>query len=195
MKCLCAMLSVVLMVVGFSLPGAADTVQPDAKVQLNDAGIKALNDSNWQLAFEKFTGALDLDPKYKLAQDNLAVAHNNYGLTLKRKPAEALAEFHKAIYLNPRSAQAHVTLENINEMIRKIGKNPKSFADRVALADAARWDSDFAGAIVEYSQALLLKDDPGVHRKLAEVYQVIGQNDKAKVEYEATETPLDSASK
>src|SRR6185437_3930872 len=138
-------------------------------IGLNNDGVKALNSSNYQLAIQKFEAALKLDPNYKLARDNLAIAHNNYGLQLRNTPAEALKQFHQALYLNMSNA---TTMQNVDGIIKMMGKDPHSFADRVALGDQARLAADFVGAIIEYSAALKLKDDAKIHVKLGDVYRV-----------------------
>ena len=51
-------------------------------------------------------------------------------------------------------------------------KNPKSFKDRVDLGDEARRSSDFEGAIIEYQEALRIKEDPKIHIKLGDVFRV-----------------------
>ena len=157
-------------------PALADQSQVDS---LNNDGAKALNSSNFQLAIQKFEEALKLDPNYKLASDNLATAYSNYGLQLRGNSHEALKQFHKALYLNRSNA---TTWQNIEGVIRLMGKNPKSFQDRVDLGDQARLAGDSIGAIIEYSAALQLKDDPKLHVKLSDAYRVHGEEDKAAQE-------------
>ncbi len=159
-------------------------------IGLNNDGVKALNSNNYQVAIQKFEAALKLDPTYKLARDNLAIAHNNYGLQLRTNPAEALKQFHQALYLNMSNA---TTLQNVEGIIRMMGKDPKSYADRVALGDQARLAADFVGAIIEYGAALKLKDDPKLHIKLGDVYRVRDETDKAIAEYQAAARIADSA--
>ncbi|CAN5554744.1 hypothetical protein BH10CYA1_BH10CYA1_25420 [soil metagenome] len=159
-------------------------------ISLNNEGVKALNASNYQLAIQKFEAALKQDPNYKLARDNLAIAHNNYGLQLRTNPPEALKQFHQALYLNQSNA---TTMQNVEGIIRMMGKNPQSFADRVALGDQARLAADFVGAIIEYSAALKIKDDAKIHIKLGDVYRVRDETDKAIAEYQAAARVGDSA--
>lgn len=159
-------------------------------IGLNNDGVKALNASNYPLAIQKFEAALKLDPNYKLARDNLAIAHNNYGLGLRANPAEALKQFHQALYLNQTNA---TTMQNVEGIIRMMGKNPQSFADRVALGDQARLGADFVGAIIEYQAALRIKDDAKIHIKLGDVYRVRDETDKAIAEYQAAARVGDSA--
>ena len=159
-------------------------------IGLNNDGVKALNASQYQLAIQKFEAALKLDPTYKLARDNLAIAHNNFGLQQRSNPAEALKQFHQALYLNMSNA---TTLQNVEGIIRMMGKDPRSYADRVALGDQARLAADFVGAIIEYGAALKLKDDPKLHIKLGDVYRVRDETDKAIAEYQAAARTTDGA--
>lgn len=168
-------------------PALADQSQV---INLNNEGVKALNAGNYQNAIQFFEGALKQDPNYTLARDNLAIAHNNYGLQLRNQPKEALKQFHKALYLNRQNA---TTLQNVEGIIRMMGLNPRNFADRVKLGDEARLSGDFIGAIIEYEAACQIKDDPKIHVKLGDVYRVRGEDDKAIKEYIAASKLGDSA--
>jgi tetratricopeptide (TPR) repeat protein len=159
-------------------------------INLNNEGVKALNTGNFPEAVKCFQKALSVDPNYQLARDNLAIAHNNYGLQLKNNPKAALKEFHQALYLNPANA---TTQGNVEGIIKMMGKNPRSFADRVALANDARHSGDFIGAIIEFLEALKIKDDPKIHMNLGEVYRVLDQNDKAINEFKTAAQAGDTA--
>ncbi len=145
-------------------------------IEINNEGVKALNAGNTQLALQKFEQAVKLDPSYQLARDNLAIAHNNYGLQLQNNPQAAIKEFHQALYLNPGNS---TTLSNLTGIITMMGKNPKAFADRVALGDQARHSGDMVGAIIEYTEALKIKDDRNLHMTLGDLYRVQDNPDKA----------------
>ena len=172
---------------GTGLPGwAAATVV----VELNNDGVKALNAGNFQLAIQKFEAALLKDPGYQLAKENLAIAYNNYGLQLQNNPKEAIKQFHKALFLNPNNA---TTVGNLEGIITLMRKNPKSFKDRVELGDQARVSGDFQGSVIEYREALRLKDDSGIHMKLGDVFRVRDDIDKAIEEYKAATRVGDTA--
>lgn len=159
-------------------------------IGLNNDGVKLLQAGNFSAAIQKFQQALDMDKTYKLAKDNLAIAYNNYGLQLRNNPKEALKQFHQALFLNSTNT---TTQQNVEGIIRMMGKNPKDFKDRVELGDASRKEGDFVGAVIEYSAALQLKDDPKLHIKLGDVYRVKGQDQQAIVEYQAAAKSNDNA--
>ncbi len=148
------------------MPVLADS---DQLIPLNNEAVQALNAGNAQLAIQKFEQALKIDPNYQLAKDNLAIAHNNYGLQLRSNPKAALKEFHQALYLSPSNS---VTKSNIDGIIRMMGKDPKSFDVRVALGEEARRGGDFVGAIIEFNEALKIQDDPKLHAVLGDIYRV-----------------------
>jgi len=168
------------------------SAQYDSQViELNNEGVRALAAQNFKLAIEKFEASLKRDPSYDRARANLAIAYNNYGLyASKSSNTEALKYFHKAYSLDPTNK---TTKDNIDGILRIMGKNPGNFKDRVDLGDAARKTADFDGAAVEYQAALLLQEDAGVREKLGDVYRVQNKNDKAINEYLTAARIKDSA--
>ncbi len=176
---------------GTGLPGGGVAyAQSSQAVDLNNAGVKALNAGNFQLAVQNLEKAVKADPSYSLARENLAIAYNNYGLQLQNNPKEAIKQFHKALFYNPSNA---TTNGNLDGIIRFLGKDPNSFKDRVALASEARKALDFEGAMIEYQAALRIKDDGATHMALGDVYRVRDMNDKAINEYKAATKSADSA--
>lgn len=148
----------------------------DALIALNNEAVKAINATNYARAIELLERALEWSPHYKTALVNLGIAYNNFGLSLQNKPAEAIPYFHRAIYLDDSN---ETTQENLNGLIRKLGKDPDSFSDRVALGDEATNHGDTKGSIIEYQAALKLKDEPEVRAKLNEALKKV-QNSSRK---------------
>src|SRR5687767_3928333 len=117
-----ALFAAILMLIGLQSADAepasgAHTAHP-AAVKLNNEGVEAMrralsmDDNNrligelkdstsydWQPIFDKFEAAIEIDPEFDLARENLAIAHNNCALR-KRTVAEALREFHRALYVD-----------------------------------------------------------------------------------------------
>jgi hypothetical protein len=147
----------------------------DALVALNNEAVKAINVTDYARAIELLERALDWSPHYKTALINLGIAYNNFGLSLQNKPAEAIPYFHRAIYLD---ASNETTQENLLGLIRKLGKDPDSFSDRVALGDEATNCGDTKGSIIEYEAALKLKEDSNVRAKLAAARMSLKQSKK-----------------
>lgn len=148
-------------------------MSPQEKAQtlykLVNLGVVSMNAGNYKTAISKLEEAIALAPDHSIARQNLAIAYNNYGLTLKDKPAEALKIYHKAVYLNPESVE---TVSNLEAIITMLGKNPTAFEDRVKLADSAARAGDKLGAKVEYMAALKLKEDASVRSKLGNLDKV-----------------------
>jgi Tfp pilus assembly protein PilF len=137
-------------------------------VRLNNEGVKALQAANYPVAIKALEDSLRIDANYKLAKKNLAVVFNNYGLSLKKDPNEALKKFHIAALLDPHNS---TTLLNINGMIRRTGKDPNSFAVRVALGKECDKAADFPGAAYEFTEALKIRDDSELRQRLGELYK------------------------
>lgn len=162
--------------VDFNQAGATS----DQVIKLNNEGVNALKANNFSLAVSKFDAALKLDPTYKLARENLAIAYNNYGISQQNNPLAALGNFHKSLFYSPENPTA---VQNLEVTIQNLGKDPKNFKDRVALGKQARQSGDFEGAAVEYAAALMLKDDPKLRIDLGDVYRVRDQVDRAIDQY------------
>jgi tetratricopeptide (TPR) repeat protein len=161
-------------------------------IKLNNDGVKALNQRGWQIACDKFEAALKVDPEYTMARDNLAIAHINHGLQLRQenKLPDALSEFHQAAYTSksdPTKKPSRIDIL-MSETIQKMGKNPESLADRIELGEQASAKKDYSGAVVEYRAALELKSDAQVHKKLGDLFNLMGEKDKATAEYETAKT-------
>lgn len=151
------------------------TVKIDYLVNLNNEGVQAIVRRDYRLAFEKLEKALKLKPGYRKAQENLAIACNNFGLSLQSEPDKAIAYFHSANYLDPNNPMSKANLEGI---IRKLGREPDNFQDRVDLDDQALSRHDINGGIVEYKAALALRDDRAVRTKLARAVKLEATTDR-----------------
>ena len=140
---------------------APNPVDPKSTAQealLNNAGTTALNMGNFQLAIENYKAALKLNPTYKIGLKNLAIAYNNLGLKLQSDPPKALAEFHQAFWFDNSSK---IAAQNIAGVIKLMGLNPDSSADRAKLAQQAKSSSDGIGFKVEDAAAQWLTAHPG----------------------------------
>lgn len=152
---------------GDSSSGFTDT---DALIRLNNEAVIAINATDYARAIELLEKALKWSPTYKTARVNLAIAYNNFGLTLQNKPAAAIPYFHRAIWLD---ASNETTQQNLNGLMHKLGKDPDSFSDRVALGDEATSHGDTKGSIIEFEAALKMKEDPAVRAKLSEAIKAL----------------------
>jgi TonB family protein len=144
-----------------------EQVSPSEVIGLNNEGVKDLNKADYLAAIKMFELALAADPDYKLALDNLAIAYNNFGLAIRNKPSQALKQFHSAMFVNPANK---TTAQNVEGIIRMMGKDPMSVKDRIQFADQCNSEGDFLGAVVEYSAALELKQDPLLRAKLLDAF-------------------------
>lgn len=149
--------------ISFSDNFSATNYERHQVIGLNNDGVKLLNSSNYPAAIKCFNKALELDSDYVLARNNLAIAYNNYGLSLRAMPKDALTQFHFAEYINPSNRTTH---QNVEGIIRMLGLNPQSFEDRVKLGDQARSEGHFLGALVEYRSAFELQPTLAIKSKI-----------------------------
>jgi len=95
---------------------------------------------------------------------------------------QAIQHLHKVVYLEPESTSARLKLEVV---IVAMGKDPKSFQDRSTLGFVARVSGDFVGAIIEYEEALKIKDDARIRELLGDVFRVRDNVEDAIAQYQA----------
>ena len=164
---------------GMAFPPAG-TAASEAVVAKNNEGVNALKSSNYPVAVAAFQACLKLDPTYKLAKENLAICFNNWGISLQNNPQQAIDKFHKSLFYSPDNSTA---VQNLEVTIQNMGKDPRSFKDRVALGKAARLSGDLEGGIVEYAEALKLKNDPALRVELGNAYYVRDRVDDAITQY------------
>ncbi len=145
-------------------------------IQLNNTAVTSLNKSDFDGAINALEKALSIDPTYSLARVNLAIAYNNKALgTATANPKQALAYFHYSMALNSANP---TTRENINGMIKMLGKDPANPSDRLALADEANRSGDYRSAVIEYMESLTLKNDKAVGEKLRDSFNKLDRKDK-----------------
>lgn len=135
-------------------------------IELNNQAVCLLESRDYERAIMTLQNAIIMDPSYKTAFSNIAIAYNNLGLSQRKNPPLAIRSFHKAWYLDPDN---QVTIKNLNIMLRVAGRDVTNFDDRVALGDKAREERDIAGSIMEYKAALQIREDKDVRAKLEEV--------------------------
>lgn len=124
-------------------------------MDLNNAGVSALNSRNYKLAIEKFSTALKLEPTSKLVLENLSVSYNNQGIDTGN-PKESLSCFSKALYYSPQDKN---TEQNLINTMKNVGLDPNDFNVRINLAQEASKAKDFVSAFVHLAAALKIKDD------------------------------------
>lgn len=150
-------------------------------LKLNNEGVAALKQNDFQLAIAKLSEALKLDPSYSLAKSNLAIVHNNLGLSYASKDLiAAIREFHKSMEISPSA----ITEKNINDAMKRLGKDPNSAADREALGDIERKQAEFAGAEYEYEKACSIKDSNALREKRGDIARVKDRNLAAVEHYQ-----------
>jgi len=134
-------------------------------------------------------GALKADASDRNARLNLLLAYNQAGLNARDNPDEAIKYFREAtvllqsnrrLYDYPGISVVEKELQvNLDAAISQKDKNPRNFKVREEFGNECRKRADFIGAIVEYSEALKIKESAELHEKLADVYRVRDENDRA----------------
>jgi tetratricopeptide (TPR) repeat protein len=141
----------------------------EGAVQINNEGVRALNKKQWTAAIDKLMSAVLLEPKYSRGRENLAIAHNEYGLYLRSKNEhESFRQFHLAFYV-----QHGPTIEkNLTGMTKYMGWEPDRYEDHVKLGDLYRAEGDLVSALVEYRAASRFKKDRVLFTKLGAIQRL-----------------------
>lgn len=127
-------------------------------VGFNNTGVRALAKGDYDTAIASFKLALQNDPRYKLAEKNLAIAYNNLGLQLRGTPDKSLYQFHQAFYLDRTN---RTTAQNIVGMIKIKGLDANNAGDRDKLAKEELANNDPIGFHIESDAADWLRNNPG----------------------------------
>jgi Tfp pilus assembly protein PilF len=107
--------------VGVSLPAAAADKREEAKSQV-DFGINVAQRGLWREAIYRWEKAVELDPTYPAAYNDLAVAYEHEGQFDKARKA-----YEKALELDPDNALIQQNYELFKEINDRAGKgNEKS---------------------------------------------------------------------
>ncbi|MBX9573931.1 MAG: tetratricopeptide repeat protein, partial [Candidatus Obscuribacterales bacterium] len=130
--------------------------------ELNNQGVSALRSGKYRLAAEKFLAALRIAPDYHLARKNLGAAYSNLGVYSTTDSDDSLCLLHLSTFLDP----SGLGPANLDCVVSSLGKNPRSYEDRLSIGDNALAKGDRIGAIVEYSEALKIRDDAELKKKL-----------------------------
>jgi tetratricopeptide (TPR) repeat protein len=159
-------------------------------IRLNNDGVLLLKDSKFDQAIAKLTEALRSDPTYARSRENLAIAYNNKGISLRSEPLKSVVCFRHCLFFDPNNAVAQ---QNLDLVIRQLGKDPTNASDRIAMGKEARKAGDLKSAVVELRAGLKIKDEPTVHESLGDVLRVLDQNEAAIDQYKAAVTAKESA--
>jgi tetratricopeptide (TPR) repeat protein len=114
-------------------------------------------------AIAKLEEAIKLNASEPFAKENLSVAFNNLAIADDTPSEKRIELLHQSLFWNPKFEIART---NLNNYLQSLGHDPKSFAERVKLADQCAANHNSKGAIVEYTEALSIKDDIAVRNKL-----------------------------
>jgi len=126
-------------------------------------GSNLMSSNQLPQAIAKLEEALKLNASAPNAKENLSVAFNNLAIADGTPTDKRIDLLHLSLFWNPKFDIART---NLNMYLQSLGHDPKSFAERVKLADQCAAKHDSKGAIVEYTEALSIKEDSAVRNKL-----------------------------
>jgi type IV pilus assembly protein PilF len=110
---------VALIVAGASAPAYADA-RSDAKAQV-DFGVSVAQRGLWREAIYRWERAVEIDPSYAAAYNDLAVAYEHEGELAKAKDA-----YEKALKIEPNNTQIRQNYELFKEINDRAGGDRKS---------------------------------------------------------------------
>ncbi len=154
--------------------------------RLKAVNPKQARDIDWETAQVYFQKALEHLERKEWTQSalackqatqimpNMAEAYKIWGNALQRlgKTGEAMSCYAKAVEVKPNLAEVYAGVANI-------------------YAQQEKWHQ----AVKHYQKAIIIKPSPKIHRKLAVVWQKLGESDKANLNlYQAQELELSATS-
>ena len=114
-------------------------------------------------AMKKLELSIESDPTYRDPRSRLSQIYSNAAM-YEKDNQKAIRLMHKSVTL----AANEDLYADMDKLIRRSGKDPSSFDDRLKLADEASNSGDLDGAVYEYTAALKIKQDDAVQKKLDE---------------------------
>ena len=133
-------LLVAALLVGLSVTDARADRRGDAKAQVA-FGIRAAQADLWREARYRFERAIEIDPTYAAAYNNLAIAHEQAG-----EIDQACAAYTKALELEPKNsfiAYNHDLFKELHDRRTNRGSGPTSrWSPSNRGAGAQRWSND-----------------------------------------------------
>ncbi|MBX9668994.1 MAG: tetratricopeptide repeat protein [Candidatus Obscuribacterales bacterium] len=145
--------------------------------KLNNRAARAIKTGEFATAIGILEGINKTKPDYNFARENLTTAYNNQGLNLaKEHPDQSAEQFRKALFYSPQQGAAR---NNLNAILKSLGKDPESDKVRIAVGEELRQKGDYKGAFVEYMEALRLNNGPEARQKISEVCTLIDQSKRA----------------
>jgi tetratricopeptide (TPR) repeat protein len=189
-----------------SSESGAPVPPPDMKADdLIDSARAAADSGNLPVALVLLQRATEVDPKSKIAWNNLGLIY-----LAQRENDKAIAAFQKQLEVNPYDQYAYNNLGRVYWNDRKYDDAVKAFSkqlennplDKFALANLgqmyAEWHKyDLAAAELEKAAAVTQDSDPGAAElqvSLADAYLNLGQDEKALATFdhavELSATPL-----
>jgi tetratricopeptide (TPR) repeat protein len=178
------------------------TPPPNMKADdLNDSGQAAMRNGNYPLAIELLKRAVEVDPKHKMAWNNLGLAY--LGM---RKDDDAIAAFKKQLEINPYDEYANNNLgraywserkydDAIAAFEKQLEINPLDKYAHANLGNLYMEQKKYDLAAPELEKAASLRaDDALLQINLGTAYLNLGKDDKALTAFdkavEISATPL-----
>jgi len=135
-----------------NLAWAAETQTTTEVIELNNKGVRCLDKKEFDQAISYLRQAVDKDPTYKMARENLAIAINNKGLDIYAKgSAEGCLHHMESSFFD--DSKNKTTLHNLEGIIRVLKLNPDSPVDRAGLSGKALLRGDGKAAWIEFCAA------------------------------------------
>lgn len=161
-----------------AVPPPAAAQQPETPIEHNNRGVELGNKGLWLEAVHEHELAVEADPNNKEFRTNLSAAQLRYGdvLAAKHDYSGAIKQYRGALYADENNLSAE---HNLDECLRRLGKNPDDVKAHVAMGEDAETSGDYETAIVEYRRCTKISDDGSYYARLGMVYRKAGKDVQA----------------
>lgn len=136
------------------------------KEMLIAEGKQLCAEKQYEKGIARLENALDIAPDDERLKRHLAVSLNDLGIARQGDVTTALKYFRWALYFNPTEV---IYRNNIKSFMGAQGLDPSDRAVRIQQADQLLKVQDYRGAVVELSEAGLIKNDSALAARIVEL--------------------------
>lgn len=140
---------------------------------MNNKATRMMLENKYEQAIEIYRDLVADYPDYALGASNLSIALFNKAADLQKKDNkewQMIDLLEEALFWNPKDQKA---LSGLNDLIENVNLNPKSYSDRLDLAERAKERGNKRAALTELRQAFVLNKSKDTEKEIKELEEAL----------------------